>query len=348
MQKILKKIAAARTMAQAQGLAAACRAAFDFLGEPLRVRGTPAFLQIEPTILCNLECKFCINPFLDRAREALTLEKFQRILDQVPTVVKISLVGIGESTLNKNLFDLVREAKRRGIEIGTTSNGTILNEKILEGFVHSGLDWLNFSLDGATKETYERMRPGATFEKTLENIRRVVAAVGDRPKPKLDIWFLSTSYNIDELPRMVPLVKSLGIRKLCTQGVHYWGHEDWKDGASKANAVPDLLRRLREARDLARREGLEFVAQNFPDPSKPRACKWPWKGSYITADGFVTPCCENGSDPKKINFGNLFETSYRQIWNGEGYREFRQGLKSRARRPKICEACPSYYQTLEI
>jgi MoaA/NifB/PqqE/SkfB family radical SAM enzyme len=165
----------------------------DFLREPIRVSGTPAFLQIEPTILCNLECKFCINPFLDRAREALTLDKFKRILDEVPTVAKISLVGIGESTLNKNLFDLVREAKSRGIEIGTTSNGTILNDKILDGFVHSGLDWLNFSLDGATKETYEQMRPGATFEKTLENIRKVVTAVGDRPKPKLDIWFLSTS-----------------------------------------------------------------------------------------------------------------------------------------------------------
>jgi radical SAM protein with 4Fe4S-binding SPASM domain len=345
---IWRKSRSALKMVSEKGLRRTLLAVSDFLVEPLEVRGTPAFLQIEPTILCNLECKFCINPFLDRAREALTLEKFQRILDQVPTVVKISLVGIGESTLNKSLFELVREAKRRGIEIGTTSNGTILNEKILDGFVNSGLDWLNFSLDGATKETYEQMRPGATFEKTLENIRRVVAAVGDRPKPKLDIWFLSTSYNIHELPLMIPLVKSLGIRKLCTQGVHYWGHENWKDGASKANAVPDLRRRLREARDLAEREGLEFVAQNFPDPSRPRACKWPWKGSYITADGFVTPCCENGSDPKKINFGNLFETSYGRIWNGKNYQEFRKELKSSSGRPKICESCPSYYQTLEL
>lgn len=346
--KILQKSRSAFKMLSEKGFRRTLMTAFDFLGEPIEVRGTPAFLQIEPTILCNLECKFCINPFLDRAREALTLDKFKRILDEVPTVVKISLVGIGESTLNKNLFDLVREAKSRGIEIGTTSNGTILNDKILDGFVHSGLDWLNFSLDGATKETYEQMRPGATFEKTLENIRRVVTAVGDRPKPKLDIWFLSTSFNIHELPLMIPLVKSLGIRKLCTQGVHYWGHEDWKAGATRANAVPDLLRRLREARNLASLEGMEFVAQNFPDPSKPRSCKWPWKGSYITADGFVTPCCENGSDPKKINFGNLFEADYKEIWNGKRYQEFRKELKHNSKRPKICESCPSYYQTIEI
>ena len=115
---------------------------------------------------------------------------------------------------------------------------------------------------------------------------------------------------------------SLGITRLCTQGVHYWGHEDWHGGATNANDIPDLVATLRAVAAQAKANGMEFQALNFPDPSAARGCKWPWKGSYITADGFVTPCCENGSDPDKINFGNVFQQSYREIWNSDAYRTF--------------------------
>lgn len=330
------------------GLLTLAKSAWDYYRERDAVLGSPLFLQVEPTILCNLECKFCINPYLPRARATLTLEKFQEILRQTPHVTKLSLVGIGESFMNKDLWQLIRYAKSQGIEIGTTSNGTTLNDRILHEIVDSGLDWLNFSLDGATKATYEMMRPGAVFEQVLANIRKVVAAVGERERPALAIWFLASRDNIHELPMMVPRVKGLGIRRLRTQGVHYWGHEDWREGAKRANDIPDLLETLRSIARQAREEGLEFQALNFPDPAAPRGCKWPWRGSYITADGYVTPCCENGSDPDKINFGNVFQQPYEEIWNSAAYRQFRRELRSTTSRPKICVDCPSYHKTVSL
>ena len=179
-----------------RGAVALLRSAYDYYRERDVMAGAPLFLQVEPTILCNLECKFCINPYLPRARATLTLEKFQALLKQAPHVAKLSLVGIGESFMNKELWQIVRHAKSQGIEIGTTSNGTTLNDRILHEIVDSGLDWLNFSLDGATKATYEMMRPGAVFEQVLANIRRVVAAVGERERPTLAIWFLANRDNI--------------------------------------------------------------------------------------------------------------------------------------------------------
>ena len=98
----------------------------------------------------------------------------------------------------------------------------------------------------------------------------------------------------------------------------------------------------------ARDAGIEFQALNFPDPAAARGCKWPWKGSYVTADGYVTPCCENGSNPDKINFGNLFQQSYQEIWNSEAYRTFRKQLKSKDGRPSICVDCPSYHKPMAV
>ncbi|MBI3825268.1 MAG: radical SAM protein [Candidatus Rokubacteria bacterium] len=331
-----------------RGVLGAARAAWDYYREPDVVTGSPLFLQVEPTILCNLECAFCINPFLPRTRTSLTLAKFQQLLDQAPSVAKISLVGIGESTMNKELWAIVRHAKSRGIEIGTTSNGTILTDRIFNEIFDSGLDFLNFSLDGATKGTYEKMRPGAVFEDVLANIERVVTEARRRGRPPIAIWFLSTSQNIGELPMMVDLVKELGVTRLCTQGVHYWGHEDWHGRAREANSIPELRQTLREVAARARANGIAFQALNFPDVTAERGCKWPWKGSYITADGFVTPCCENGSDPDKINFGNVFQTPYAEIWNSPAYQQFRRDLRDPASRPPICVDCPSYHRTLTI
>ena len=147
---------------------------------------------------------------------------------------------------------------------------------------------------------------------------------------------------------MVPLVKRLGIRRLRTQGVHYWGHEDWHEGAARANDIPDLVNTLRAVSVQAKTAGVEFQALNFPDPAAERGCKWPWRGSYITADGYVTPCCENGSDPDKINFGNIFQQSYTEIWNSPAYRKFRGELKSKTGRPSICVDCPSYHRSISI
>jgi radical SAM protein with 4Fe4S-binding SPASM domain len=147
---------------------------------------------------------------------------------------------------------------------------------------------------------------------------------------------------------MVDLVKSLGISKLNTQGVHYWGHPDWHERAGQANTIDDLTSVLRETKRRADAAGVEFEWLNFPDPAAARSCKWPWKGSYITADGFVTPCCENGSDPQRINFGNLFEQSFSEIWNSDQYQQFRRDLQSTERRPAICTDCPSYHKTITL
>ena len=214
--------------------------------------------------------------------------------------------------------------------------------------MRSELDWLNFSIDGATKATFEKMRPGAVFEEMLANVRRVVEAVGGRARPAIDIWFLSNRENIQELPDMVDLVKSLGITKLNTQGVHYWGHPDWHERVEEANTIDDLASVLRETKRRADATGVEFQWLNFPDPAAARSCKWPWKGAYITADGFVTPCCENGSDPERINFGNIFEQSFSEIWNSEQYQQFRRALQSTESRPAICADCPSYHKPITL
>ena len=67
-------------------------------------------------------------------------------------------------------------------------------------------------------------------------------------------------------------------------------------------------------------------------------CWFLWSYPYITWDGYVTPCCARPF-PKEFNFGNVFETNFRKIWNSKKYRDFRQSFKSREI-SEICIGCP--------
>ena len=347
-QRRVREVAAVYRRRGLRGLATVLRSARDYYREPVVMNSEPLFLQVEPTIQCNLKCTFCINPYLPRTRTSLSLAQFRRVVDEVPSASKISLVGIGESFMNKELWSIVRLAKSRGIEIGTTTNGTFLTDRILAEIIGVGLDWLNFSIDGSTKATYERLRPGANFEEVLTNIRRVVSTLDGRPLPELAVWFLSNRENIHELPDMVNLVRSLGILSLNTQAVHYWGHPDWHERATEANAMDDLVGVLSETKRRADLDGIRFNWYNFPDSAAVRGCKWPWRGAYITADGFVTPCCENGSDPERINFGNIFEQPFSAVWNSAAYQQFRRELQLPDGRPSICVDCPSYHKPVTL
>ena len=50
-------------------------------------------------------------------------------------------------------------------------------------------------------------------------------------------------------------------------------------------------------------------------------------------------------DPDVINFGNIFEKPFNEIWNSPSYQEFRRKLRSDTP-PEICIDCTSYYDKL--
>ncbi len=332
------------------GLANVAKAAYSLAVEPDVVPGGPLYVQVEPTIVCNLACSFCINPELNRPVKSMTAEQFETILDKIPSLEKVSLVGIGEPLLNKDLMKMLRAAKARQMTVGFTTNGTIMPPRIIEEICDISPDWLHTSLDGATKATFENIRKGANFDAILKNLERLMAALDGASRPEISVWFVGIKDNIHELPALVRLVDGLGIKNLYVQSVHFWGHESWRE-KNQPQSIANELERVgiffEQAREEASALGMTLEVCNLPDPNLGRECQWPWRACYITAEGFITPCCIQGSDPTVINFGNIFEQSFGEIWNSPDYQTFRRKLKS-PDIPKICEGCTSYYETMRV
>jgi radical SAM protein with 4Fe4S-binding SPASM domain len=68
-----------------------------------------------------------------------------------------------------------------------------------------------------------------------------------------------------------------------------------------------------------------------------KKCKWPVRSSYIDNQGFVSPCCIIG-DSKVINFGNINQNNFKEIWNSINYIKFREDINNN-NLPSFCKNC---------
>src|SRR5215218_7041567 len=126
----------------------------------------PHKLQVEVTASCNLRCRMCIvryRPALPRSA-SLSLERFRRLLDEMPDLTDVSLQGIGEPLLAPDIYDMVACAAEHGIRVGFNTNATLLTRRAAGRLIDAGLSWLCITLDGATKKTYEFVRDGARWD----------------------------------------------------------------------------------------------------------------------------------------------------------------------------------------
>jgi radical SAM protein with 4Fe4S-binding SPASM domain len=292
----------------------------------------------------------CLSPISERVKRHLTFEEFKKIIDSIYLLRKISLVGSGEPLLNPDLFKMIAYAKAKGITIGFATNGLLLNKDKCREIIDSRLDWINISVDSIEKSVYESIRRGAKFEELIENTRCLMELKGMKVNPEVSLWFAIMRRNLTCLSQMLKFASDLGIKQVSAQFGHDWGSKELKKvfldndlSAREADVIPVL----KQSRELARKYGIRFEYINIPDKNAKRICKWPWKSCYITSDGFVTPCCVRGADPEILNFGNVFEESFTDIWNNKKYQDFRRKLSSKDT-PGFCISCPSYYKRLKV
>jgi MoaA/NifB/PqqE/SkfB family radical SAM enzyme len=291
----------------------------------------------------------------------MAFETFTRLIDQWPGLQELVLQGGGEPMMHSRLFDMVAYAARRGIRVTTVSNLTLLSPARAERCVTSGLDALHVSVDGATAETFERIRVGARFEQVVQNLELLWHA-RDRLKsirPHLHLIMVVMRQNLHEVAEVVRLahrwsMESMSVQHLAhdlgehTLPAHYYPQREFVRAESLQGEDPRRRERyFREARQLARELGLKLrLPQVRPYPSDilgHERCQWPWQKSYISYQGLAMPCCVVGA-PDRINFGNVLELGIEQVWWGADYENFRRQLAS-AQPPDVCRSCGIYNGT---
>jgi MoaA/NifB/PqqE/SkfB family radical SAM enzyme len=145
--------------------------------------GVPFIIFVDPSDVCNFQCKFC--PTADRElmrkipgrNHVMDLGLYKKIIDDICEFEKpikvMRLYKDGEPLLNPNFLEMIRYAKEKKCaeRIDTTTNASLLTKENSIGMIEAGLDRINISIEGVRKEQYlEFSKYPIDFDKLVENI----------------------------------------------------------------------------------------------------------------------------------------------------------------------------------
>ncbi len=209
------------------GLAPGARMRLDVENNAFRLHRPTTHLtkiNIEPTTRCNLDCRTCIRNNWDEKLGKMTEKTFAKILADMASFsypLDVFFGGLGEPLSHPHIVDWVRRAKALGGSVELITNGTLLNEKLSHSLIDAGLDVIWVSIDGATPESYSDIRLGAELPNVIQNVSalRKMRPGGHHPRPVIGIAFVAMKRNIQDLPAVIALGKSLGAKRFMVSNV---------------------------------------------------------------------------------------------------------------------------------
>lgn len=283
---------------------------------------TPFSIQVEPSSLCNIRCKYCMHGSdvpnqITSVKQIMTQKQFWEVLQQLkqfPHKVKtLVLNGMGEPLTNPHIVDFVAMAKEAGVaeKVEFFTNALLLSKQISDGLVSAGLDVMKVSLQGMDSDTYRDICGFACdFEELYENLRYYSTI----RTGKLLIKIIDIGLKCKEdlfIERFAPLADMVNVERVrpwYQEYIHY-------DGMCEKGIT---------------KYGTKIIEREV--------CPIPFMRVMIKANGDISPCYAHLFPiHEKLN---CFKDSLKQIWDGEIRKTFLYRMVSETYRAfPVCADC---------
>ncbi len=296
----------------------------------------PLSLLCELTYRCNLQCPYCYNPVrLRDYADELSTPQWESVLAQAADagVVQVHFSG-GEPTLRRDLPELVSAASRQELYTNLITQGTFLDDLLLDRLLAAGLDHVQISIQAPEAEVADRIAGTVVHEKKLEVLERV-----RRRDVALTLNCVLHRFNHDALEKVIALAERLEIRRLELANVQFYG---WAY-RNRAALMPTREQVYHaEAVVIAARERLtgrmEIVyvrPDYFDDFPKPCMNGWGREFMTVTPNGQVLPC-PAAAAIETLKFENVRDRPLAEIWGeSESFTRYR-GTQWM---PEPCRSC---------
>jgi MoaA/NifB/PqqE/SkfB family radical SAM enzyme len=288
-------------------------------------------LWVTVTTRCNIRCRTC---GLWKNKWDLPYETAKQVMELYPFLDRLVWLG-GEVFMYEHFEEMFDKAAQFPIlRQQVITNGVILNEKWIKKIVFAPNTELTFSVDGTTKEVYESIKCGASFDKLLENIRLTMEMKEKYKSPidiRLNVLIMRSNYH--QLEDFIDFAKKEGFNQMTYLSVHFNEAEDEnifyeKKDPEISEYIGEAIPRLREKAkkynldlDILLPPGETEISPERKAETGKINCDMPWMYMMICDYGDVLL---TGSCVKSI--GNIYKNSLDEIWNSPQAQLYRKSM----------------------
>ncbi len=324
---------------------------------------SPTEICFDLTNDCHVRCLHCYRTYLGNTATYLPLDVFYRIPDRFYRNAKrIELSGMGEPMLHPKFNEILNVVGAyQNAQVSFNSSFTITDDRTLYRIVELGCTPA-VSIDGARKETFERIRKRSRQETVFNAVSQMAAHAQKVQNPKFYPRIQWTLYkdNFRELHEIIPRASDWQIKEVRVQPLapHRPEMNDWCIDPTDNEVIDSLCQAYERANEdnvylflhphLLRSESLKALAEEnskrqipwvktagihyYPDHHK---CSYPWTQLNIDSDGYIVACCFSD-----YRLGHVHNQSVEEIWNNHFFAEFRRDVNT-PKASKFCTDSPS-------
>lgn len=172
-----------------------------------------SILEIKPLTGCNFSCTYCsVDEGINNKTHDILIDPYY-LAQEVGKIsslkhhpVECNIGPHGEPFLYPFMVELVRELKKQpNVDvISVNTNGSLLNEKLLDDIYEAGMTRINLSLNSLDQESLDRMK-GDYFP--LKHILNMVDYCREKNYPILIAPLIVPTFNADPVKDIEPLIK---------------------------------------------------------------------------------------------------------------------------------------------
>lgn len=290
----------------------------------------PLYVEISPVGACNHRCTFCAVDYIGYKPIRLSLEAIERTLAEMGRqgVKSVMFAGEGEPMLHKEIDRMVMAAAAAGIDTAMTTNASILSDAFVENALPL-MSWIKASVNAGTAETYARIHQTKErdFDHVIVNLKRMVEARRSGGYScALGAQILLLPENAAEIETLARLCRDeIGLDYLVvkpysqhtssvTQLYQNINYQDYAELRSQLTALST------ETFSVVYRENTMKKHDEGNAHRYSRCHATPAFWAYIMSTGAVYGCSAYLLDPR-FDYGNINESSFRDIWEGESRRK---------------------------
>lgn len=303
----------------------------------------PVFLELTLDNTCNLECVMCSSMYSSKIASQKGIETQSRIepekikkeiISLIPGFQEVVFSG-GEPFLSGLYKDILREIikKNPSCLISVNTNGTVLTNEIKD-LMEKGRFHLNISIDSVRKDTYEKIRRGASFD-TLMTHMEYFKDYARRKGINLSMPVCPLVYNYEELPDLVEFCNK---NDIYIEFVHVFNARDVALQTAGPDVLEKALRRFRSSDIQAESPLQQWNLAVFNDfmreieiwIEKNRKLKKCIAGLSLDTAGYIEASAQHDEQIKEIFYENNGSI------NGKDFGDWKSSKE------KLLEALPEY------